>query len=309
MKKLIFVVVFVVFSVFAFSQAVQPSLMVVPSNNWMHNNKFETIVTKANGKEVATYDYAKAYRENNELGQATHKIGEMMQERGFQLKDMQAELNSQALEDALDGASDYDMEESAYDKIMSSAGPDIAMHINWWTEVQGPRKTMYFDLTAFDAYTNKQIASASGHSDPQMGVPEMVMLETSVLKYIDDFNNQLQQHFEDMMDKGREISVRFNVMSGWEDGLETEVEGVELTEYIEKWMMKNCVNSRCHQKSASEKSMYYDSARIPLFSEDGTPYQAKQWLNQLRKELKKKGVPSKIQMRGLGQAQLILGEQ
>lgn len=308
MKKfLIFVSVVLVVSK-AFAQVVQPSLMVVPSNNWMHNNKFEKIETKANGKEVAVYDYAKAYRESNELGQATHKIGEMMKERGFELKDMQAELNSQSLEDALDGASDYDMEESAYDKIMASAGPDIAMHINWWLEATGPKKIIYFDLTAFDAYTNKQIASASGHSDPQMGVPEMVMLETAVLKYIDAFNNQLMDHFMEMMDKGREISVRFNVMSGWEDGLETEVDGTELTEYIEKWMAQNCVSGRCHQKSASEKSMYYDSARIPLYNEDGTAYQAKSWLNQLRKELKKKGIPSKIQMRGLGQAQLIFGE-
>ena len=54
--------------------------------------------------------------------------------------------------------------------------------------------------------------------------------------------------------------------------------------------------------------MYYDSARIPLFNENGKAVQAKQWLNGLRKYLKTLNVPSKVKTRGLGQAQLIIGE-
>lgn len=292
----------------ALAQAVQPSLMVFPSNNWCHANGFETEVTKANGKVVKTYDYEKAFVEKNELGQAVHKIGEMMKERGFDLVDLQATLASRQLEDALDNAGDEELDISAYDRLVQSAGPDIAMHLNWWVEEQGPRKTLYFDLTAFDAYTNKQIASASGSSAPQSGVPDMVMLETAVLKYIDPFNSQLMAHFTDMVEKGREISVRFNCVSDWESGLETEVEGTELTEIIEEWMHENCVQGRNHQKAASETMMYYDAARIPLFAENGRPYQAKQWLNGFRKVLKAKEVPSKVKMRGLGQAQLVIGE-
>ena len=93
-----------------------------------------------------------------------------------------------------------------------------------------------------------------------------------------------------------------------EDGLETEVNGRELTEILEEWMTNNCVAGRNHQKTASETSMYYDSARIPLFNENGKAVQAKQWLNGLRKYLKTLNVPSKVKTRGLGQAQLIIGE-
>lgn len=290
------------------AQAVQPSLMVFPSNSWCHANGFEVEVTKANGKVEKTYDYEKAFVEKNELGQAVHKIGEMMKERGFDLLDLQSQIASAKLESALDNAGDEDLEMSAYDRIMQSAGPDIAMHLNWWVEEQGPRKTLYFDLTAFDAYTNKQIASASGSSAPQAGVPDMVMLETAVLKYIDVFNSQLMAHFTEMMEKGREISVRINCVSGWEDGLETEIEGRELTDILEEWINENCVKGRCHQKAASQNMMYYDAARIPLFDENGRAYQAKQWLNGLRKVLRQKGLSCKVKMRGLGQAQLVIGE-
>lgn len=293
----------------AFGQAVQPSLMVFPSRAWCHDNGFEKVVTKANGKEVRIQEYDKAFIDNKELGPTIHTIARMMQERGFQLVDLEAQLQSQALEEALDNAGDEDMAESAYDKLIESAGPDIAMHVNYYTEQVGPRVTLFYDLSAFDAYTNKQVASTGLiQYGPVMDAPLTSLIQSALLGSIDAFNAQLMQHFQDMREKGREISVRINTINSWEDGLKTEVDGRELTEILEEWMTNNCVAGRNHQKSASETSMYYDSARIPLYNEDGKAVQAKQWLNGLRKHLKTLGVPCKVKTRGLGQAQLIIGE-
>ncbi|MBQ7389367.1 MAG: hypothetical protein IJW01_08365 [Paludibacteraceae bacterium] len=291
------------------AQAVQPSLMVFPSRAWCHQNGFEKVVVKANGKEVRVQEYDKAFIDNKDLGPAVRTIGKMMQDRGFQLVDLEAQLASQDLESALDNAGDEDIDVSAYDKLLETAGPDIALHINYYTETQGPRVTLFYDLTAFDAYTNKQVASTGLISyGPVMSAPLQTLIQSALLSSIDAFNAQLMQHFMDMQEKGREISVRINTFSGWEDGLETEVNGRELTEILEEWMTNNCVAGRNHQKAASETSMYYDSARIPLFNENGKAVQAKQWLNGLRKYLKTLNVPSKVKTRGLGQAQLIIGE-
>lgn len=291
------------------AQAVQPSLMVFPSRAWCHQNGFEKVVVKANGKEVRVQEYDKAFIDNKDLGPAVRTIGKMMQDRGFQLVDLEAQLASQDLESALDNAGDEDIDVSAYDKLLETAGPDIALHINYYTETQGPRITLFYDLTAFDAYTNKQVASTGLISyGPVMSAPLQTLIQSALLSSIDAFNAQLMQHFMDMQEKGREISVRINTFSGWEDGLETEVNGRELTEILEEWMTNNCVAGRNHQKTASETSMYYDSARIPLFNENGKAVQAKQWLNGLRKYLKTLNVPSKVKTRGLGQAQLIIGE-
>ena len=291
------------------AQAVQPSLMVFPSRAWCHQNGFEKVVVKANGKEVRVQEYDKAFIDNKDLGPAVRTIGKMMQDRGFQLVDLETQLASQDLESALDNAGDEDIDVSAYDKLLETAGPDIALHINYYTETQGPRVTLFYDLTAFDAYTNKQVASTGLISyGPVMSAPLQTLIQSALLSSIDAFNAQLMQHFMDMQEKGREISVRINTFSGWEDGLETEVNGRELTEILEEWITNNCVAGRNHQKTASETSMYYDSARIPLFNENGKAVQAKQWLNGLRKYLKTLNVPSKVKTRGLGQAQLIIGE-
>ncbi|MBQ2540144.1 MAG: hypothetical protein II551_00690 [Paludibacteraceae bacterium] len=309
MKKITLLAATLVFATGMFAQAVQPSMMVFPSKAWCHDNGFEKTVVKENGKEVRVQEYDKAFTDNRDLGPAVRTIGGMMQERGFQLIDLQQQLASQDLETALDNADDYGVEVSAYDKLVEAAGPDIALHINYYTEEQGPRVTIFYDLTAFDAYTNKQVATTGLVSHgPVMKAPLQNLLQTALLGSIDKFNAQLMQHFMEMKEKGREISVRINTRSGWEDGLETEINGKELTEIIEEWMQNNCVSGRAHQKSASETSMYYDSARIPLYDANGRAVQAKQWLKTLQKDLKKMGVPSKIKTRGLGQAQLIIGE-
>ena len=310
MKRTLLLSLCIVFCLCSFGQAVQPSLMVFPSNNWCHNNGFEKVVVKANGKEVRIQEYDKAFMDNKELSPTIHTIGRMMQERGFQLVDLEAQLQSQALEEALDNAGDEDVAETAYDKLVSSAGPDIAMHVNYWTESAGPRVTLFYELTAFDAYTNKQVASTGQiQYGPVMSAPLSSLIQSALLGSIDAFNAQLMQHFQIMKEQGREISVRINTINGWEDGLETEIDGRELTEIIEEWMTNNCVVGRFHQKTASESSMYYDSARIPLYNESGKAVQAKQWLNVLRKYLKNTlNIPCKIKTRGLGQAQLIIGE-
>ncbi|MBO4666389.1 MAG: hypothetical protein J5612_05900 [Paludibacteraceae bacterium] len=310
MKRLFIAFALVSFAVTAlFAQAVQPSLMVFPSNAWCHQNGFEKTVVKANGKEVRVQEYDKALIDNKDLGPAIRMIGKLMADRGFQLIDLEQNLKSQDLEAALDNASDEDIEMTAYDQLIATAGPDIAMHINYYTEQMGPRVTIYYDLTGFDAYTSKQIASTGLIKyGPTMSAPLQDLLQEAVIGSIDAFNAQLMQHFMDMQEKGREISIRINTISGWEDGLETEIDGTELTEIIEDWVNANCVAGRNHQKSASESSMVYDSARIPLFNEKGKAVQAKQWLNGLRKKLKDLGVPCKVKTRGLGQAQLVIGE-
>ena len=310
MKRYLLVICLSIFAFGAlFGQAVQPSLMVFPSRAWCHQNGFEKVVKKANGKEVRVQEYDKAFIDNKDLGPAVRTIGKMMQDRGFQLIDLESQLASQDLESALDNAGDEDIATSAYDQLLETAGPDIALHVNYYTETQGPRVSLFYDLTAFDAYTNKQVASTGLVSyGPVMSAPLQTLIQSALLSSIDAFNAQLMQHFMEMQEKGREISVRINTLSGWEDGLETEVNGRELTEIIEEWMTNNCVAGRNHQKSASETSMYYDSARIPLHNENGKAVQAKQWLTGLRKSLKSMGVPSKIKTRGLGQAQIIIGE-
>ena len=60
-------------------------------------------------------------------------------------------------------------------------------------------------MQGLDAYSDKQIAGASGTGQPSFTAEMPVLLEEAVLAHVDNFNVQLQSHFDDMFANGREI--------------------------------------------------------------------------------------------------------
>jgi hypothetical protein len=129
--------------------------------------------------------------------------------------------------------------------------------------------------------------------------------------HIDNFNAQLQSHFDDIFANGREIVVRIKT---WDDAgfdLEEEFDGDELGMIIEDWMSDNTVHGRFNTTDATENMMLFEQVRIPLeMEEDGKVRQvdARRWVNGLRKYLKSEyDIESKLMMQGLGQAQLVIG--
>lgn len=69
--------------------AKKPSLMVVPSRSWCVQHGF---MEDFNGEQIP--DYRRAFDETPELNLVVAKIGQMMSERGFDLKLMSNALSS-----------------------------------------------------------------------------------------------------------------------------------------------------------------------------------------------------------------------
>lgn len=309
MKRLVIVSCVLCCTLALFAQAVQPSLMIFPDQAWCQRNGFLKTITRTDGKEVYLPDYQKALIFNQDLGPAINAVGTLLGDRGFAPKKLDEALSALDTETALENASDMDIATSDYDRIIEAAGPDIAIRMNYYTEEQGPRVTLFYELNAYDAYTSKPIAGTGLISyGPVMKMPLQNLIQTALLGSIDAFTARLTEHFLDMKENGREVSVKFKVIADWEDGMYTEINGLELMEIIEEWMYDNCVAGRNHQKAATDNLIDYDSARIPLYDDEGRPVNARQWLNKFRKELRAIDVKSKIQTRGLGQAILIIGE-
>lgn len=264
---------------------------------------------------VTVPDYTAALQNSSDLLLAISKINEMMTERGFPLKNLESclkTMNNQSAEDDLltsrDGAS---VAESPIDKLKKVAKADIWIQLTYTVNAVGPKKSLTFNLQGLDAYTDKQIAGASGTSSPSFTSEIAILIEEAVLMHIDSFNAQLQSHFDDLFTNGREIIVRIKTWDDFEDGLETEYDGQELGSIIEDWMSDNTVQGRFNTTDATENMMLFEQVRIPLETEvDGKIRQidARRWVGELRKYLKSKyGIESKLMMQGLGQAQLVIG--
>jgi len=220
-------------------------------------------------------------------------------------------LEIQSAEDAmLTSKGGGDLSESPVDKLKAVANADIWMQMTWTVNTTGPKKSITFNLQGLDAYTDKQIAGASGTGQPSFTAELPVLLEEAVLSHLDNFNVQLQNHFDDMFSNGREVALRVRVWDSWGQDLESEFDGQELNEVIEDWMYDNTIKGRYTTAIATENQILFEQVRIPLYDTRDRAVDARQWARGLQRYLKDKYlVDSKLMMRGLGQAQLVIGEK
>lgn len=313
MRKFISTTFFILLVLAGISQAKKPTIMVVPSDQWCNQNGYMTNYENQ-GKITKVPDYKMALQENSDLNMVISKINEMMTERGFPLKNLESclkTLESQAAEDAmLTSKSGGEVSESPIDKLKKIAKADIIIQMSWTVNAVGPKRSISFNLQGLDAYTSKQVAGASGTSSPSFTSETAILLEEAVLSYIDNFNAQLQTHFDDLFTNGREVILRIKVFGSWGEDLESEYDNMELSEVIENWVNDNTVNHRFSLSDATENMMLFEQVRIPLLDEKERPVDARNWARNLQKYLKNTyQIESKLMTLGLGQAQLVLGEK
>ena len=288
--------------------------MVVPSDVWCNTNGYMTEYDNQ-GTKVKIPNYKKAFQENSELLTVISKINGLMADRGFPLKNMESAiktLDAESAENSMTtsktGAS---VAESPVDKLKKVAKADIIMQVTWTVNATGPKKSITFNLQGLDSYTDKQIATAVGTGAPSFSSEVPVLLEEAVLAHLDNFNNSLQKHFEDMFENGREIIVRMKKFDSWDGDFEKEFGGKEFGSIVEDWMTKNTVNNRFRTSDATENMMLFEQVRIPLYDANGKAIDAREFVKGLQKFLKEPpySITSKLTMKGLGQAVLIIGEK
>ena len=298
------------FPLFAFSQAKKPTLMVVPSDLYCNQHGYmQTFNNQGQTENVP--DYKRALQNDPQLLTGITVIGQMMADRGFPLKLMEQELknlNEESAEDALlTSKSGSDIAESPVDRLKKKSKSDIILQTTWLVNRTGPKYSLTFNLQGIDAYTNKQIAACQGTGDPTFSAELPVLIEESIANHLETFTTQLQNHFNDMFENGREITLR---VKKWEDSeydLESEFDGTELSDIIEDLISANTVKGRFNTSDATENFMYFEQVRIPLFDENQRAMDARRWTRGLINKLKSLGVPAKLMMKGLGQATIVIG--
>lgn len=297
----------------ALSQAKKPIIMVVPSDLWCNTNGY-MMEFDNQGTKVKLPDYKRALQSSPELMVVISKINELMTQRGFPLRNLESSLRTLEIESAetamTASRTGAEISESPVDMLKNIARADIWMQVTWTINTMGPRQSITFVLQGLDSYTDKQVAGASGTGNQLIGAELPVMLETAVLSHLDNFNGQLQSHFDDMFDNGREITVRIRKWSSFYGDLETEYDGEELGYHIESWISDNTVMGRFNTVDASENRMVFEQVRIPLYDSNNRAVDARGWIRGLQRYLKDRFlIDSKITMRGLGQATLTIGEK
>ena len=292
-------------------QAKKPTLMVVPSDTWCIENGF-TKQLQIDGETKTVPDYEEALQVSGDLKIAITTLGTLMANRGFPLKDMEQTIKSLNIASAEDMATTSkkgeSVDESPLDIIKKRAKCDIILDLYWKEIPSGPRKALTFNLRALDAYTNKQISGINGTSEPTMTAELSEMLSAALIGGIDNFNNQVMNHFTDMAANGREVGLNLRVWDNSEVNFESDVKGKVLSDIIEDWVAANTVKGVYSLSDATETMMTFEQVRIPLYDKDERAIDTRRWARGLVRELRSKGLNVKVNMRGLGLVTLIIGE-
>jgi len=318
MKKFIILIMIIglyAYSLNSFGQAKKPTLMILPSDNWCEQRIFMTEFDNQGTKQKVP-NYKQAFQEDTEIGQVISKIGSLMIDRGFPLKDAEQELKAIEQRTAEDNmttstTSGSSISESPLDKLKNRAKADIIIQIWWKVSKTDQGKVVSFVLEAFDAYTSKRVAASSGNGTPNNTDIVPVLLQNAILANIDAFAAQLQAHFDDMFTNGREIRLTIKKWNNWDKDLETEINGEEITDHITKWMDANTVQGRFNKSDASESVNRFEQVRIPLYDDKNKALDARDFGKKLQKFLKAApyNFEVKLMTRGLGEAILVLGEK
>ena len=297
--------------------------MVVPSDNLCISQGYFSTVT-INGAEQKIPNYKKAFQENGQIRLVITKMGSIMSDRGFPLKDLEQTIKGIESEGAelsmmSSKSSGAAIKESPIDVLKRTAKADIIMDIDYTIKRQGPNQIITFNLRGLDAYTNKQVAAAAGVGSPSSFATADLLLEEAVLSHMDGFNGQLSKHFDDMFKNGREVVVVVRAWNGSEVDLETEFtlngEKESLAHHIENWMSTNTVSGRFSTVDASENVLKMDQVRIPMMYTNSSGREiamdTRRFVTNLNKFLAAPpfNTVTKIYQRGLGEAWLIIGEK
>ena len=307
--KALLIFIFSILSLSVFAQK-KPTLMMLPSDNWCTQRYF-TMEYENQGSRERIPNYKQAFQEDTEIGPVISKIGELLTNMGYSLKDAEMELKNVTNRTAEDNVtmsktSGAQLSESPLDILKRKAKADIIIQIGWVVN----SSSISFTLEAFDAYTSKRIATSTA-TESRTGTAIPLQLQAAVKKHIKPFDKQLDVFYNNMKSNGRETLLTIRTWDNWENDLESEYDNDELLSHIQQWLTKNTVKGQFNLSDATENFAQFEQVMIPLKSDKGLDMDARSFARNLQKYLNAAPfhIESKLMMRGLGEAILVLGEK
>ena len=248
-NKLFSLLIVILFSsLFAFSQAgKKPTIMILPSDNWCAQRYFMTRYDNQ-GTIVEVPNYQQAFLDDTELGVVISKVGEILTNYGYSLKDAEQEIKNLSIKTAENNVTSSKtsgalLSESPLDELKRRIKSDILIQLWWKVNKEKRGHSVSFTLEAFDSYTNKRIATSTGTGkSSNSNIPSI--LEASIKNNIKNFDKQILHWYNQQLMNGREINLTIRCWDNWENDLETIYNDEELADCIQNWLYDNTQNRR-----------------------------------------------------------------
>ncbi len=294
-----------IINVSMFAQASLPSIMVVPSDSWCNENGYMEVV-EHDGVTNYIPQYRAALIGSSDLKTIISLINSKMTNFGYRMIDLESTLKTIETDNTLNSVTGSGMQETLREQLSKVAKSDLMLEVSWKINALGPKKSLTFNMRALDSYSQKEVATGIGTSGQTFNVELPILLEEATELYINEFKDQLNTFFDEVLTYGREITFEVRVDAGSANNLETEVAGDLLTYLIEDWVMENATGGTKTPETASENVLRFRGVRIPTETKEGRPVDGRYWIRPLMKILRDNGLEHKVYTKGLGHVMIQL---
>lgn len=287
----------------------RPTIMVIPGDQVLQN--FRSLRTeRVGGREYIIRDYKNYLLKDDRAKRIISTIQDEFNNLNYPLNDFEQTLKQLDTQEATDMADGF--EKDAKTQLLTVAQPDIILELSYDTSRDKISMTSHnyshrgdknisFTLNAFDAYTNKVVATMT--SSNIKGESTTQAIQASIKENMPAFQQDIQKYFSDILTRGRDITVRIAVENGASISLNDEsVEGDTYADWIIDYIKTHTIKGAYKLQRNTNKELYFVNCRVKLLNEDGTQYGVYDWTRDLQKNLRKNlGLKCSNKAQGLGE--------
>lgn len=253
----------------------KPTLMVLPSDALLQRLGCLKSISNQ-GITSHQRDYQKAFVKDSELKFVISEIQSQFINVGFPLEDLEQSLKSINNELAVDNVSNIQKDSKTL--LLNTVRPDIILEIDYVSVLDGSSRNLKTSLTysfkAIDSYSNKTIASIQNTRVPNSdGIANA--MKDEIDKNITIMTGQITNSFADIIQNGREISLRIAVSIDANVKLtESLSKDNTIDNYIYDWLKNNTFGGSFKRDRATDLELRYKNIRIKTLDKNGQPYTA-----------------------------------
>lgn len=301
----------------------KPILMVVPSDVYCTSMGYVQTWTDETGEKHTIPNYNIFSREDSrDLRLVIASLNDIFNKKGFEVQSLEYLLKSmnQEKDETSFIASDYNLDgeiaESPTDMIRRTAHVDYIVDLDFSVMEKGVQRYVTFDMRVVDQSSNaKELSHAHGDGKPSMSATVNTLLEEAVLNHMDGFCKKLLDHYVDMSENGRQITVKVKRTDASEYDFNTstfmfEDEETSLGDIIYYWLQDNTVDNN-PTRTLSPNILTFNQVMMPITKTGRRGAVQRLDTNEfgtmLQKYLSDKFyIPSTVYMRGPSEVWIIL---
>lgn len=292
------------------SQTQKPNMLVLPSDQLLQ--EFGALKNQTElGKKLQIRDYNKYMLADENAKFMITSIQSAFIEFGYPLNDMEQTLKSINDQEMLDDVTG--IKKDARTILLTNAKPDIILELDYKLSTDRStsdrQKSLTYTLKAIDAFSNKVVATIQGtgvkneENNTAAGIMESALKSNNK-----EFTKQIDSYFNDIIENGRDITVRVTIDEGEPFQMSDEcVTGDTYTDYLLDYMKANTLGGAYNMQRQTDTEMYFTNVRIKTLDDNNAQYSAYDFARELTKALNKEcGVKAKNISQGLGDATITI---